>query len=240
MIPTRWFDKPAYHDPVYEPVWSACAETGLVVHTHSGAGPADYALGPGIVADLRHRGVVVGGAAVLGAAPVRRVRPPPDAASTRSPRTAPGGCPTSSSAWTRSGSAATTPASSATCSERPVDASRASTSTELLPRRLDAGRRRDRAPSRDRRRQPAVGQRPPAPRGHLAPHPRRRSTSVSTTCPTTRPRRILGDTAAEALPLRPRRAGARSSSASARPPARSTVPHDHEDEILLRSRPMTD
>ncbi|HEX2384816.1 MAG TPA: amidohydrolase family protein [Acidimicrobiales bacterium] len=50
MIPTRWFDQPAYLDPVYEPVWAACEETGLVVHTHSGAGPADYTLGPGFVA----------------------------------------------------------------------------------------------------------------------------------------------------------------------------------------------
>jgi len=50
MIPTRWFDEPAYHHPVYEPVWSACAESGLVAHTHSGAGPADYDLGPGFVA----------------------------------------------------------------------------------------------------------------------------------------------------------------------------------------------
>src|SRR3954447_18877443 len=49
MIPTRWFDRPAYHEPVYDPFWAACAETGLVVHTHSGAGPADYALGPGFV-----------------------------------------------------------------------------------------------------------------------------------------------------------------------------------------------
>ena len=49
MIPTRWFDQPAYHERVYDPVWSACAEAGLVVHTHSGAGPADYQLGPGFV-----------------------------------------------------------------------------------------------------------------------------------------------------------------------------------------------
>jgi predicted TIM-barrel fold metal-dependent hydrolase len=49
LIPTRWFDQPAYLDPVYEPFWSACAETGLVLHTHSGAGPADYTLGPGFV-----------------------------------------------------------------------------------------------------------------------------------------------------------------------------------------------
>jgi predicted TIM-barrel fold metal-dependent hydrolase len=49
MIPTRWFDAPAYIDPSYEPFWAACAEAGLVVHTHSGAGPADYPMGPGFV-----------------------------------------------------------------------------------------------------------------------------------------------------------------------------------------------
>jgi predicted TIM-barrel fold metal-dependent hydrolase len=49
MIPTRWFDRPAYIDPSYEPFWAACAEAGLVVHTHSGAGPSDYPLGPGII-----------------------------------------------------------------------------------------------------------------------------------------------------------------------------------------------
>jgi predicted TIM-barrel fold metal-dependent hydrolase len=49
MIPSRWFDAPAYLDPSYEPFWATCAEAGLVVHTHSGAGPADYALGPGLI-----------------------------------------------------------------------------------------------------------------------------------------------------------------------------------------------
>ena len=49
MIPTRWFDAPAYLDTSYDPVWAACAEAGLVLHTHSGAGPADYPLGPGFV-----------------------------------------------------------------------------------------------------------------------------------------------------------------------------------------------
>jgi predicted TIM-barrel fold metal-dependent hydrolase len=49
MIPTRWFDKPAYLDPGYEPVWAALEETGRVLHTHSGAGPADYDLGPGFM-----------------------------------------------------------------------------------------------------------------------------------------------------------------------------------------------
>ncbi|MEZ5322412.1 MAG: amidohydrolase family protein [Microthrixaceae bacterium] len=38
MIPTMWHDKPSYGHPRYEPVWAACAEAGLVVHTHSGEG----------------------------------------------------------------------------------------------------------------------------------------------------------------------------------------------------------
>lgn len=50
MIPTRWFDAPAYHDPVYEPVWATLEELGMVLHTHSGAGPADYEVGPGFMA----------------------------------------------------------------------------------------------------------------------------------------------------------------------------------------------
>lgn len=45
MIPTRWFDRPAYHDPWYDPLWALTEELGLVLHTHSGAGPSDY--GPG-------------------------------------------------------------------------------------------------------------------------------------------------------------------------------------------------
>ncbi|GIU86924.1 MAG: hypothetical protein KatS3mg009_1439 [Acidimicrobiia bacterium] len=50
LIPTRWFDAPAYLDPRYEPVWAVCEELGMVLHTHSGAGPADYGLGPGMMA----------------------------------------------------------------------------------------------------------------------------------------------------------------------------------------------
>ena len=41
MIPTRWMDKAAYHDPVYDPVWELCVELDMPVHTHSGAGPTD-------------------------------------------------------------------------------------------------------------------------------------------------------------------------------------------------------
>ena len=50
LIPTRWFDQPAYHDVCYEPIWSVCEDLGMVLHTHSGAGPADYGLGPGMMA----------------------------------------------------------------------------------------------------------------------------------------------------------------------------------------------
>lgn len=49
LIPTRWFDAPAYLDASYEPFWAACAEAGLVLHTHSGAGPSDVGLGPGFL-----------------------------------------------------------------------------------------------------------------------------------------------------------------------------------------------
>jgi predicted TIM-barrel fold metal-dependent hydrolase len=50
LIPTRWMNEPAYHDLRYDPVWAAIADSGLVMHTHSGAGPADYGLGPGMMA----------------------------------------------------------------------------------------------------------------------------------------------------------------------------------------------
>jgi predicted TIM-barrel fold metal-dependent hydrolase len=50
MIPTRWFDRPAYNEPMYDPLWALTEELGLVLHTHSGAGPSDYrggyAMGP--------------------------------------------------------------------------------------------------------------------------------------------------------------------------------------------------
>jgi predicted TIM-barrel fold metal-dependent hydrolase len=49
LIPTRWFDRPAYHDPFYEPLWTLTEELGLVLHTHSGAGPTDIGMGPGML-----------------------------------------------------------------------------------------------------------------------------------------------------------------------------------------------
>jgi predicted TIM-barrel fold metal-dependent hydrolase len=49
LVPTRWFDRPAYHDPIYEPLWTLTEELGLVLHTHSGAGPSDIGMGPGML-----------------------------------------------------------------------------------------------------------------------------------------------------------------------------------------------
>ncbi|MFZ4519771.1 MAG: amidohydrolase family protein [Microthrixaceae bacterium] len=38
MIPTMWHEHPSYGHPMYDPVWAAASEAGLVVHTHSGEG----------------------------------------------------------------------------------------------------------------------------------------------------------------------------------------------------------
>jgi predicted TIM-barrel fold metal-dependent hydrolase len=49
MIPTLWGGKPAYHDPIYEPVWSAAEDLELVVDVHSGGASKDILPGPGMV-----------------------------------------------------------------------------------------------------------------------------------------------------------------------------------------------
>ena len=41
MIPTMWRQRAPYNDARYDPVWAACAETGLPVHTHSGEAPME-------------------------------------------------------------------------------------------------------------------------------------------------------------------------------------------------------
>ena len=83
MIPTLWGVEARLPRPVYEPVWAAAEDLGLVVNIHSGGSSKDILPGPGMVPHLRHRGVVVGGSAALGAALERRVRPPPEAAGSR-------------------------------------------------------------------------------------------------------------------------------------------------------------
>ena len=41
MVPTMWHDHPSYGHEHYDAVWAACADAGLVVHTHSGEGDWD-------------------------------------------------------------------------------------------------------------------------------------------------------------------------------------------------------
>ena len=41
MIPTMWRSRAPYNDTLYDPVWAACAEAGLPVHTHSGEAPME-------------------------------------------------------------------------------------------------------------------------------------------------------------------------------------------------------
>jgi predicted TIM-barrel fold metal-dependent hydrolase len=50
LVPTRWFEHPPYHDRRYDPVWAECAALGMVLHTHSGAGPTEFLDGPGALA----------------------------------------------------------------------------------------------------------------------------------------------------------------------------------------------
>ncbi len=49
LIPTLWGARPAYHDPVYEPVWAAADDLGLTVAIHSGGASKDILPGPGMV-----------------------------------------------------------------------------------------------------------------------------------------------------------------------------------------------
>jgi predicted TIM-barrel fold metal-dependent hydrolase len=49
MIPTLWGDKPAYHDPVYEPIWAAAEDLDLAIAIHSGGASKDIDPGPGMV-----------------------------------------------------------------------------------------------------------------------------------------------------------------------------------------------
>ena len=41
MVPTMWHDLVPYNHPDYDPVWAACQEAGFPVHTHSGEAPQE-------------------------------------------------------------------------------------------------------------------------------------------------------------------------------------------------------
>ena len=55
MIPTRWFEAPAYLDTSYDPVWAACAEAGLVNPHPFRRGPGRLPVGPGFLPSTPRR-----------------------------------------------------------------------------------------------------------------------------------------------------------------------------------------
>ena len=49
MIPAMWGDYPSYAHDIYDPVWAVCEELHMPVHTHSGPGALhDYGAGAGV------------------------------------------------------------------------------------------------------------------------------------------------------------------------------------------------
>ena len=50
LIPSVWGEYPAYNSPVYYPIWEACSELDMVVHTHSGPSDEKDMTLPGAVA----------------------------------------------------------------------------------------------------------------------------------------------------------------------------------------------
>ena len=198
---------------------------GMVLHTHSGAGPADYEPRPRLRRDLRHRGVVVGGPPVLGAPAVGRLRAPPRA------------CKyviAENGAWW-------VPDLVSRMDEKWVGGAQ----HPQVRRRLQA-RPRPLKPSEyvdrncffaastpgvdeiDRRHEIGIGNLLwgndlPAPRGHLPPHPEVDQRALPRR-PRGRGRRDPRRQRRRALPGRHRRRWPRSSSASARPSTRSTAP----------------
>ena len=47
MIPHTWAPFPAYNSDRYDPIWAACVEYDMTIHTHSGGGFGDIQGGPG-------------------------------------------------------------------------------------------------------------------------------------------------------------------------------------------------
>ena len=198
LIPTRGSTSPPTTTRSTSRCGRSAEDLGLVVHTHSGGRPRTSGSGPGMVPIYATEAWLVGGPPAVGAALGRRVRPPPEpAVLDRRER--------------RLVAARHRRAHGREVGRRPqhpqvrqpvprgaVDASRASTSARnCFLGASTPSRRRDRPRGTDRPRQPAVGQRLPPPRGHVARTPATRSTTCSTTCPVDETAPMLGLTAAE-------------------------------------------
>ena len=194
----------------------------MVVNVHSGGVVEGHPARPGHGADLRHRGVVVGGAAAVGACCGA-------ACSTAIPNLR--FAITEDGAWwlpdivermdekwvgghnTRKFGSLFRDAVAAQAERVPRH--------ERVPRRVDADAPRDQHSCARRRAHAAVGQRLPAPRGHVAPHPRVDPRRVPRRA-TRRDRRDARPHRRRGVRLRRRQARRHSSSASARPSKRST------------------
>ncbi len=51
LLPCVWGKLSPYHHPVYDPLWAACQDLGLVVHFHSGAAPTQDYFGGSLFGD---------------------------------------------------------------------------------------------------------------------------------------------------------------------------------------------
>ena len=184
MIPTRWGSQLPYNDPYYDPIWEACAALDLPVTTHSGVGPDDYGMSPGLTAIYATEAywwaarplwaLILGG--VFERHPTLRYVLAENGA-----WWVPDIIKRMDSKWegdhaTRKFGPAVFRAGSDHEAERLPQ-------PQLLVRRLRHGAGRGRASPRHRRRQPHVGRRFPASRRQLAAHPASGSPTGSATSP---------------------------------------------------------
>ena len=204
IIPTMWHDHAPYNDPVYDPVWAACAAADLPVHTHSGAAPLDeYQENIGIylaeVVLWTHRPM----SHLLFSGAFERL---PDLKF----------CITEAAAywvpdmkwkWDKYLGGGHTTKKMASQLAGKVSRLPPSTSAGTSSSARRRCRRGDPAPARDRHRHGHVGHRLPASRRHVAAH-RRQAQGDFDDVPVADTELMLGGTAARVLRLRRRRAGA--------------------------------
>ena len=211
LIPTRWFDRAAYHEPLYDPVWAGVrrARPGRCTRTRAPAPPTTSSARASSASTPPRRG---------GGRPARSgcCSSPACSSATRTCKYSiaengawwvPDLVERMDEKWHRRPQhpQVRRHLQGRICRCKPSALRR----SQRLPRRIDARGRRDRAPPRHRRRQPHVGQRPAAPRGHLSPHPLLDRRALPRASPRTRPgdprrhrrRRSTASTVAALAPL---------------------------------------